>query len=261
MTERFHDEVRVTVDDGCAHLVMEQGEGANTFTPVKVDAMTDALRAAEAADCVLLRGEGQFSVGADLQTFGAASPAERTDLVRETVAASNRFIRAVRETDRLVVAGIEGAAAGGGLGFALACDLLVMAEDAVLDTAYARIGLTPDNGTPYFLARALGPYRARELLFDPEPVSGAEAQDLGLVATVIADSEGAFVEGAAAFARRHARLPAGARGMTKALVDSAFEEGLDAHLERQRERVVAASRTDGFAEGLAAFLAHREPDW
>jgi len=245
------EEVRLSVADDVAWLVMEQGAGANSFTASTVDAMTEALGAVpEGAGAVVLWGEGEFSVGADLEAFAAAeNPTARVDA---TVTASNRFVRAVRAADRPVVAAVEGVAAGGGLGFALACDLLVLDSEAVLDPAYARIALTPDNGVPYFLTAAVGPYRARELLFDPGPVEAERARELGLVNRVVDDRE--FGAAVAAFAREQLVAPRATVGRTKRLVDSAVERGLDEHLERQRESIVAASRDPAFAERLRDFV-------
>lgn len=267
--ECFHDRVRLerSHDAKVAWLVVERGGGPmNAFGPPVVDAMTEAVEAAEAAapavGCLVVRGEGEFSVGADLRTFHEAATAEeRATAIDATVAASNRFVRAVRGLEIPVIAAVTGVAAGGGLGFALACDLVAMHEDAVLDTAYARVGLTPDNGVPYFLALAVGPYRARDLLLDPEPVAADEALDLGLASSVHAGDEATFLD---AVGEKAARLASGhgvARARTKRLVDSAFEVGLDEHLDRERETIRETGRTDAVEEGLAAFFEGREPEW
>lgn len=262
--ERFHDRVRVaTADDRVAWLVMERGDRPmNAFDAGMVEAMADAVEStADGADCVVLCGEGGFSVGADLGHVADRPAGERPETIDAIAAASNRFIRTVRGADVPVVAAVAGTAAGGGLGFALSCDLLVVHEEATLDPAYARIALTPDNATPFFLARALGPYRARDLLLDPRPLSAAEASDLGLATATYGGTEAEFYAAVRADAASLAAYPRAVQRETKALVDSAYGESLSEHLERERAAIRRASEADAFEEGLTAFLEGRDPEW
>lgn len=263
--ERFHDRVHVEFDEHerVAWLVLATGDRPmNAFTAPVVDAMVDALDvAADRARCVVLRGDEQFAVGADLRHIRDQPPDARSKTVDDIVSASNELIRGIRSAPALVVAAPTGVAAGGGFGFALACDLVVAHEECVFDAAYARIGLTPDNSTPFFLTRLLGPYRAREVLFSPDPLSAHEAQDLDLVAAVFDGSPTEFDDAVRSFVEPFARYPSALIQETKGLVDSALTMGLDAHLEREREAVIRASETERFAEGLDAFFERRDPDW
>lgn len=260
---RFHDRVRFEAshDGTVGWLVMERGEGpANAFDVSMVHAMTEALGALpDSAGCMVLRGEGEFSVGADLATVRDTPPDDRPAVLREIAGASNGFIRALRRLEVPSVAAVNGTAAGGGLGFALACDVIAMHADAVVDPAYARIGLTPDNSTPYFLARTLGPYQARDLLFAPHAVGADEAHELGLASRVI--PAGSFDEEVGEYAVELARIPSSVQVTTRSLVDTAYTDALDAHLERQCEAISRAAETPPFVEGLAAFFEGREPDW
>ncbi|AUV83250.1 enoyl-CoA hydratase [Salinigranum rubrum] len=263
-TDRLHDRVRVEYrTDRVAWVVLEPGdESMNSFTAPVVDAMREGVAvAAERARVVVLRGEGGFAVGADLRHLREQPPESRSEVVDDIVSASNELVTAIRAVPALVVAAVTGVAAGGGFGFALACDLVVAHEEATFDAAYARIGLTPDNATPFFLARLLGPYRAREVLFSPDPLSAEEARDFGLVSAVYDGSPAAFDDQVAGFVERFTRHPPSLVGETKALVDSALETSLDEHLALEREAVVAASGTDRFAEGIDAFFDRRDPDW
>jgi 2-(1,2-epoxy-1,2-dihydrophenyl)acetyl-CoA isomerase len=261
---RFHDRVRLaTVDDDVAWLVMERGERpANAFDASMVDAMTEALSALpDTAGCLVLRGDREFSVGADLAAVREAPADRRSERIEAIAGASNRFIRGLRGLDQPVVAAVNGTAAGGGLGFALSCDLVVMHTDAVLDPAYARIGLTPDNATPFFLARALGPYRARALLFDPRPIDAEDARSLGLSSRTVSGDRAAFDDAVGELAADLARTPTSVQGMTKSLVDTAFTDPLDTHLKRERAAIKRAADSPAFQEGLAAFFEDRPPDW
>lgn len=262
---RYHERVRVDVrqDGAVAWLVMERGGGAaNAFDEPMVDAMAAAIDdLPEGAGCLVLRGEEEFSVGADLAMVRETPPTERPATIEALADASNQVIRALRSLELPVVAAVNGTAAGGGLGFALACDLVVMHAEAVLDPAYARIGLTPDNSTPFFLARTLGPYRARELLFDPRPLDAEAARSLGLSVRTFDGSPAEFDDAVGSYAAEFARYPASVHGGTKTLVDAAYVESLEEHLERERETIGRAADSAEFKEGLAAFFEGRDPEW
>lgn len=264
-SRRFHDRVRLDTGHAghLAWLVMERGHGpANAFTAPMVDAMTDALAAiSDSVRALVLRGEREFSVGADLAAVFDAPPDRRSATIEAVAAASNRFIRSVRRLDRPVVAAVNGTAAGGGLGFALAADVVVMHADAVLDPAYARVGLTPDNATPFFLARTLGPYRAMDLLFRPRAVGAEEARELGLSVLTVEGDPDEFDAEVGAFATEIGRVPVGVQAATKSLVEAAYTESLDAHLEREREAIERAAASGVFEEGLDAFFEDRTPEW
>jgi 2-(1,2-epoxy-1,2-dihydrophenyl)acetyl-CoA isomerase len=264
--ERYHEHVRVDwpgESAGVAWLVMEQNDRpSNSFTASMVDAMTEAVETVSGeVDAVVLYGEDQFSVGADLRAVREAPNEMRPAVIDNIAAASNRFIRALRLLDAPVVAAVYGTAAGGGLGFALSCDLIALHADATLDTAYARIGLTPDNATPYFLTQALGPYRARELFFNPEPLSAEETSALGLANVVLDGDPDEFREQVNEYVADFTQYPTSVHARTKTLVDAALESGLEEHLEHERDAIKSASESTAFEEGLSAFFENRRPEW
>ncbi|MFA9418202.1 enoyl-CoA hydratase/isomerase family protein [Natrinema sp. HArc-T2] len=264
-TERLHELVRLERldDDGVARLVMEHDETPmNVFRPSKVEAMATAVESlAGEVGCLVLYGEPVFSAGADLDSVKQTPQEMRSAKIDTIAAASNRFIRAIRSFPAPVISAVTGVAAGGGLGFALASDLISLHADAVFDTAYARIGLTPDNATPFFLVKTVGPYRARELLFDPEPISATEAVELGLANTRYEVPESEFIEAVTEDAIAYANGPTETYAQTKQLVDTVFSERLDQHLEQERSTIKRMSESDTFDEGLSAFFEKRGPDW
>ena len=263
--ERIHDQVRIeyTANSDVACLIMERGEAPiNSFTASKVDSMSDALEALnDTVDCLVFYGEPEFSVGADLRSVKEAPTEMRPARIDDIAAASNRFIQELRDFPAPVIAAVRGIAAGGGLGFALASDLIAMHEEAILDTAYSRIGLTPDNATPYYLTRTLGPYRAREVLFDPDPITASRAIDLGIATQRYEGSESEFLDAVLERAAVLANGPTHVHARTKRLVDTALEERLDDHLERERNAIREMSESEIFDEGLSAFLEKRDPNW
>jgi 2-(1,2-epoxy-1,2-dihydrophenyl)acetyl-CoA isomerase len=264
-TERIHDRARVEyVEEGdVARLVMERGGASlNVFTPPQVEAMAEAVEDMDGrVGCLVLCGEPEFSAGADLKSVEDAPSEMRSVQVDAIAAASNRFIRTLRRCPAPVIAAVTGISAGGGLGFTLASDLVVMHRDAVLDTAYARIGLTPDNATPFFLTKTVGPYKARELLFDPEPVTASEATDLGLSNRRIDVPEDEFLDAVTEWAAELANGPTAVYRETKELIDSTYEGRLDEHLEEERDTIKRISDSEVFEEGLEAFIEKRDPEW
>ncbi|WP_101296802.1 enoyl-CoA hydratase/isomerase family protein [Halegenticoccus soli] len=265
--ERYHEHVRLCYEaeneSRVAWLTMERGDKPiNAFSPSMVDAMTEAVDAVSGTvRGLVLTGEEEFSVGANLRSFWETPREMRPAAIDSMAAASNRFIRALHAFEGPVLAAVGGTAAGGGLGFALACDLVAMHEDAVLDTAYARIGLAPDNATPYFLAQALGPYRARELLFAPRPIGAEEARNLGLVNVVYDGTPEEFRAKVSEYATTVTAGPTKVHAQTKQLVDTALLGDLDQHLERERDTIKRTSASETFDEGLNAFFEDRTPEW
>ncbi|ELY41411.1 enoyl-CoA hydratase/isomerase family protein [Halalkalicoccus jeotgali] len=263
-SERIHDEVRIeyVADGRVARLVMEPGTNSlNTFEPRKVESMAAAVRDLDSVGCLVLYGESGFSAGADLAAIERTPQELRPARIDTIAAASNRFIRAIRELPAPVIAAVSGVAAGGGLGFVLASDLVVMHAEAVLNTAYMRVGLTPDNATPFFLVNTVGPYKARELLFDPKPITASEAVDLGLANDAVDVPESDFLAAVTDWATTLAEGPTEVYARTKRLVDTTFEGSLDQHLERERMAIKEVSDSDAFDEGLSAFLEKRAPEW
>ncbi|ARS89544.1 enoyl-CoA hydratase/isomerase family protein [Natrarchaeobaculum aegyptiacum] len=246
-----------------ARLVMEGSEQSlNAFSPSKVETMATAVESlAGEVDCLVVYGEPVFSVGADLHEIDQKPDEMRSARIDTIAAASNRFIRAVRSFPAPVVAAVTGMAAGGGLGFALAADLIYVHEDATFDTAFARIGLTPDNATPFFLVQTLGPYRTRELLFDPQPIDAETAVDLGLANDVYTGPESEFVDAVTDDLGRLAEGPTEVYARTKELVDSGFSANLDDHLEEERSVITRMGDSETFDEGLEAFFEKRSPNW
>jgi 2-(1,2-epoxy-1,2-dihydrophenyl)acetyl-CoA isomerase len=221
--------------------------------------MTDAVDSLSGSvACLVVRGEEEFATGADLRDIYETPRAMRPAKVDGIASSANRYIRAIRALDVPVIAAVEGAAAGGGLGLALACDLIAMSEDAVLDTGFARVGLTPDNATPFFLARTIGPYRARELLLNPRPIPAAEATDLGIANVAYGGEGDDFYAEVAAYAEEMAAYPANIQAHTKELIESAFRADLDEHLEWERSAIKQASDSEAFEEGLASFFEGRD---
>ena len=141
------------------------------------------------------------------------------------------------------------------MSLACACDLRLAADSASFVPAFISIGLVPDSGGSYFVTRILGPARAFEWLASGRKLTAAEAHAWGLVSEVVEPD--ALAARAADMAARFAALPTRAVGMTKRLIDHAPNATLEQQLEREADLQTAATQTEDFKEGVAAFLEKR----
>lgn len=217
---------------------------------------------------LLLTGEGgAFCAGGDVKgmhennTAGssadgstAASLEDRVASLRSSQAAVSL---ALRRLPMPVVAALPGAAAGAGLSMALAADLRVAAERAVLVTAFANVGASGDFGTSWFLPRLVGEAKAKELMFTSPRLTAAEAADLGIVNRVLPD-EG-FADAALAFCHDLAtRAPIALRYM-KENVNRSLGTTLEEALDAEAVAMVRTMSTADHREAAAAFVEKRPP--
>jgi 2-(1,2-epoxy-1,2-dihydrophenyl)acetyl-CoA isomerase len=220
-----------------------------------------AIRASEDASvrAVILTGAGRmFSGGGDLKSFaaqGAALPAHLKQVAGDLHMAISRFVR----MDAPVIAAVNGPAGGAGFSLCLFCDLVLAARSAKFVLAYTRAGLTPDGGSTFFLPRIVGQRRALELALTNRALSAEEALAWGLVNRVVPD------DALQAEAERLAgELAAGAHGAlsaAKRLLHHAFTESLETQMELEAQAIAAQARGADSAEGIAAFVAKRPPQF
>ncbi len=252
--------ILVSRSDAVAVLTLNRPDVLNSFDRPMALRLQELLRecatdAAVRAIVIGASGKG-FCAGQDLNEFLAS--AGDVPHLAETVAKSyNPIVRLIRETEKPIVCALNGVAAGAGANIALACDLIVAAERAVLIQSFTRIGLVPDSGGSFFLPRLVGLARAAELIMLGEKLTAADALRLGLVTRVVPDS--ALAEEALALAHRLSRMPTRALGLAKRLLNASLTNTLPAQLDLERDLQDEAGRTDDFREGIAAFLAKRTP--
>jgi 2-(1,2-epoxy-1,2-dihydrophenyl)acetyl-CoA isomerase len=248
--------VEATRDGAVLTLTLNRPEVLNAFDSAMHAAFADGLRSARSDDvrAVVVTGKGRgFCVGQDVSEFGerAGSIAEH---LRENY---HPNVLALRALEKPVVAAVNGPAAGAGLSLACACDLRIASEEAVFVPAFIGLGLVPDSGGSYFLSRLLGPARAFEWMASNRRLTASDALAWGLVSEVVpADRLGARVR---EVAERWAAGPTRGFGMTKRLFEQAHLATLEEQLEREAQLQAAATRTQDFAEGVAAFREKREP--
>ena len=249
-------EVETTRDGAVLTITLNRPDVLNAFNSELHRGLAAALK--EARDggvrAVVITGAGRgFCVGQDLTEFREA-PGDIGSRLRGNY---HPNIRAIRALEKPVIAAVNGAAAGAGMSLACACDLRIAADSATFVPAFINIGLIPDSGGSYFVTRILGPARAFEWLASGRRLTAVEAHAWGLVSEVVQTD--ALPSRAAELAAQLADLPTRGVGMTKRLLDHAVTATLEEQLEREAQLQTAATQTEDFKEGVAAFLEKRPP--
>ncbi len=246
--------------DAALILTISDPPTRNTLSAQVIAAGIEALGAAEANDAVrtvVLRGEGQtFCAGGNLNGLLERRAAGR-DAQRRMLEHLHHFVETIRAYPKPVIACVEGTAAGAGFSLALACDLLVAAADARFVMSYAKIGLTPDGGATWSLARALPRALGLQLLWLGEPVSAQALHAHGVVTTIA--PPGLALEETLRLAERLAVMAPNAIAGAKELIDRAAGHTLAAQLGAERDQLLASLFHANGEEGLQAFLAKRAP--
>jgi 2-(1,2-epoxy-1,2-dihydrophenyl)acetyl-CoA isomerase len=252
--------LRVEPSGGILTITLDRPK-ANAFHNPMIEELLDALKKAAGDDsvrCLVLTGAGNmFSAGQDVAAFAQA---EGRVSFREHLARSyNRVIARLRNLEKPIVCAINGAAAGAGLGIALATDLRIAARRARFVFGFTGIGLTCDSGTSLTLPLLVGLARASELAFTNAPISAEEALAYGMVNRVVEDEE--LPRASAELAGEIARGPTRALGLTKRAFNRAHLSQLDAVLRYEGYLQDIAGGTQDHREGLAAFLEKRQPSY
>lgn len=263
-----------SVEDGVATITLNRPEARNALGEELTPALRRMIRKAgddPEVGAVLITGAGNaFCAGGDVKSMNKGGGAlqknesgqaqttreERTaDLQRRQRTLTGALVGLRKPT----VAALPGPAAGAGLSIALACDIRIAAESAFVSTAYARIGLSGDYGIAWLLTRAVGNARARELLFLPERIDAARCERIGLVNTVVPDSE--LRQAAFNLTAKLASGPRVALRNMKENLDEAVTSDFLSALDSEAVRMVDSAQTDDHREAVRAFVEKRAPQF
>jgi len=240
--------VDYALDDGIAVIWLNRPERLNAVVAELVDDLLEALDAAAKSDAraVVLAGRGRaFCAGHDLKEptpEGDSRP--RLDRLQDVT----RRLRGLRQP---VIAAVHGYAIGAGAEFAMGCDLILAAEDAVFAFPEVSLGLSVTGAASRLLPLLVGPLKAKELLLLGERVSGTEARDLGLVNAAV--PVGDLMDTALAWAAKIASHPAAAATMAKRALDSGIDSSLDAALELEVSHALITEHSAEVAASSEAF--------
>jgi 2-(1,2-epoxy-1,2-dihydrophenyl)acetyl-CoA isomerase len=251
-------EVESAADGGVLTITLNRPEVLNAFNAPMQKAFAAALKEARGAEvrAVVITGAGRgFCVGQDLTEFREA-PGDIADRLR---AQYHPNITALRALEKPVVAAVNGPAAGAGLSLACACDLRIAADSASFVPAFIGIGLVPDSGGSFFIQQLLGYARSFEWMTSNRKLTAGKALEWGLVSEVVEAER--LLDRARELAATYAAAPTRAIGMTKRLFDHAGTATLEEQLELEAQLQSAATGTEDFREGVAAFLEKRPPSF
>lgn len=206
--------------------------------------------------CVIVTGSGEaFSAGGDLKQMSD----RRGTAVRERLQWAHRWCRLLLESETPVIAAVNGASVGAGFSLAMLCDLVLVSDRGFFRAGFPGVGAAPDLGLAFTLPRIVGTARAKEILLTNRKIEPAEAVSLGLaLRRVPADN---LLSEAQALADQVAAGPATSLGLTKTLLNRAYSTTFDQFLETEAMAQAIAFGSAEFAEGVAAFVEKRRPDF
>lgn len=248
--------LRLHLDAALGRIVFDRPQALNAIDQATARAFEAAVaQALDAGVRVLtLSGNGRaFMAGGDLAAFRRAE--DRAAEAETIIAPMNRALARLAESDALTVALLHGPVAGAGLSLALAADLALAAESAVLSFAYLGVGAPADCGITWALPRIVGLRRAAWIALEGSAVPAGQALDWGLVNRVVPDA--ALQEEGARLAARLAGLAPGASGALKHLLRDSFGRDYAATLEAEKQAFKTCAATADFAEALSAFFEKR----
>ncbi len=248
--------IKVLREPPIAVVQLDRPEVLNALNEELMDELFGALEALDADDairCVVLTGsEKAFAAGADIkQAFVEATPV--TMLIDDL---TTRWER-IRRVKKPVVAAVSGYCLGGGCELAMVCDIIVASETAQFGQPEVNLGIIPGAGGTQRLTRAVGKYRAMEIILTGRRVTAEEAKAIGLVAQVYPAAT--WLDDAKALARTIAEKPPIAVRLAIEAIDLAQNSTLDAGLEFERKAFYLLFATEDKKEGVEAFVAKRKP--
>jgi enoyl-CoA hydratase len=251
--------VEVTEDGRVVRCTIDRVEKRNALNEAVITGLLDVLAAADAADVrvVVLRGAGgTFCSGADLSETPLGQGAQA---YRENFSALARVVDRMQSTSALTVAAVEGYCLAGGLGLAAACEFVVADADAEFGTPEVQVGLFPAQAMAPIM-RAVPEKRGLKLLFTGERIDAREAADMGLVTELVAAGEAfddALDDLVETLAGNSPVMISMGKEAYYAQRDMPFERALD----YLKEVIALLAMSEDTEEGIAAFMADREPEW
>jgi 2-(1,2-epoxy-1,2-dihydrophenyl)acetyl-CoA isomerase len=259
------DTVLVARDGAVATLKLNRPDAMNAMSGELLNTLVERgeeLAADDSVRCVVVTGEGRaFCAGGDLRGMVGSPRGSSNDLVSnvDILRRQEEISRLLAEMPKPTIAAVNGAAAGAGLSLALACDLRIASEQARFTTAFAKVGFSGDFGGTWFLQRLIGPAKAKELYFNSDVLSAAQALELGIVSRVVPHDT--FRDDVMALARKLASGPTLAFARIKDNFAYGATNPLADALTREAENMTAMGRTEDHRNAALAFLEKRDPEF
>ena len=255
--------VKQEIIGSVSKITLNRPESLNAIDQVLASELRAEILSAEMNNdvrCVVLKGSGPaFMAGGDIRAFSERLDQGLDRYMLDLTHDLHDAIIAIRRMPKPVIASVHGAAAGAGFSLAMACDMVIAADNSTFTLAYSMLGVSPDGSSTYSLPRLIGYHRAMELVLLSERFGADKAKEMGLI-NITAPAEKLDAE-TAALAERLAAGPTAAYGRAKVLLNKSLERGISDQLDAEAQGIMESSRTEDFKEGVDAFLNKRKPQF
>ncbi|MBK9155244.1 MAG: enoyl-CoA hydratase/isomerase family protein [Chloracidobacterium sp.] len=256
------DTVNYSFNGSVATVQMNRPEALNALSlQLSLDLRAAIEKAREdGARAVILTGSGRaFCSGGDLREMRAMGEKEGNieAFLDSPLKSLHDVILLIRETPVPFIAAVNGVCAGAGTNFALACDLVLAADDASFNEAFVRIGLSPDCGGSFFLPRVVGEKIATELFMTGGTIDAKRAAELGMINRVVPAAD--LLDEAGKLAAQLAAGPTGSYGRIKRMMNATFSNDLRSQLDLEAQCQLESGKAADFKEGVNAFFEKRPP--
>ena len=255
--------VVLTRDGAVATILLNRPEKLNALDESEEHGLEEAIAAIahdSAIRVAVLTGAGRaFCAGGDIQTLVDLKTHHHSATLRRLLEQGNNLVQEIRRLPFPVLASVNGPTAGAGMSLALACDMRIASDRATFVQAFLKIGLHPDWGATFFLARQVGIARAMEMFFLGDPVGAEEARRIGLVNFVVPHEQ--LAAETRKLADRLAALPQLPVSLMKEALYQRIETALDSVMEHEVQAQMKCFASENFEEGLKAFAEKRRPQF
>ncbi len=253
--------ILLKIENKIAFITLNRPEVFNSFNrdmALSLQSILDDCETNNDVRAIVITGEGKaFCAGQDLKEV--TSPELNPGFKKILEEHYNPIILRIRNIEKPIIAAVNGVAAGAGANIALACDIVVAHEKASFIQAFSLIGLIPDSAGTYFLPRLIGFQKATALAMLGDKISAEEAERLGMIYKFVPLEE--FEETVQRIAQKLANMPTKALGLIKQTFNQSLTNNLEQQLALESKHQIEAAGTEDYAEGVAAFIEKRKPNF
>ena len=253
--------IELEIENKIAYIRFNRPKVFNSFNremALSLQNVLDGCEKNENVRAIVLSGNGKaFCAGQDLKEV--TSPELNPGFKKILEEHYNPIILRIRNIEKPIIGAINGVAAGAGANIALACDIVIADEKASFIQAFSLIGLIPDSAGTFFLPRLVGLQKATALAMLGDKVSAQEAERLGLIYKYVPSDE--FEEAIKKLAYKMANMPTKALGLIKKAFNQSLTNTLEEQLALESKLQIEAAQSEDYAEGVAAFIEKRRPNF
>jgi 2-(1,2-epoxy-1,2-dihydrophenyl)acetyl-CoA isomerase len=253
--------IELKIENNIAYITLNRPEVFNSFNremALRLQNVFDDCETNDEIRAIVLIGNGKaFCAGQDLKEV--TSPELNPGFKKILEEHYNPIITRIRTIEKPIIAAVNGVAAGAGANIALACDVVVASEQTSFIQAFSLIGLIPDSGGTFFLPRLIGFQKASALMMLGDKISSEEAEKIGMIYKCVTKED--FESTVQQLAIKLANMPTKALGLIKKSLNQSLSNNLESQLALESKYQIEAAGTEDYAEGVAAFIEKRKPNF